>query len=140
RANEALKFSALINEVDLETVYAAGLPDAVHGVIRQANIRGEGSLKQPNISGTGTIQNLSIHGEVYPQAEVELASIGSRLDDKLNTGTNINVTAQLDTAATGYPFTAQARFKQYPVERLARVPGTVTATGNVSLSGLLTDW
>src|SRR5207253_8326465 len=107
--------------------------------IRQANVRGEGTTKQPNISGSGTIQNLSIQGEVFPQAEVELASMGSKLDLRLNTGKNINLTAQLDTAATGYPFTAQAKFKQYPVERLARIPATVTATGNVTLSGLLTD-
>src|SRR5207249_3815087 len=90
-------------------------------------------------SGSGTIQNLSIQGEVFPQAQVELASMGSKLDLRLNTGKNINLTAQLDTAATGYPFTAQAKFIQYPVQRLARIPATVTATGNVTLSGLLTD-
>ena len=139
RANDALKFSALINSIDLETFYAAGLPDVVHGVIRQANIRGEGTIKQPNITGNATIQNLSIQGEVFPQAQVELASLGPNLEVRLNTGNNINLTAQIDTAATGYPFTAQARFRQYPVERLARIPGTITATGNVNLFGLLTD-
>ena len=139
RANDALKFTARITSVALETFYAAGLPDVVHGVIRQADVRGEGTLKQPNITGSGTIQNLSIQGEVFPQAQVELASMGLKLDVRLNTGNNISLTAQLDAAATGYPFTAQARFKQYPVERLARIPGTVTATGNVNLSGLLTD-
>ena len=139
RADDALKFSARVNSVDLATFYPAGLPDVIQGVIRQANVRGEGTTKQPNISGSGTIQNLSIQGEVFPQAQVELASMGSKLDLRLNTGKNINLTAQLDTAATGYPFTAQAKFKQYPVERLARIPATVTATGNVTLSGLLTD-
>ena len=139
RANDALKFSARVNSVDLATFYPAGLPDVIQGVIRQANVRGEGTTKQPNISGSGTIQNLSIPGEVFPQAQVELASVGSKLDLRLNTGKNIDLTAQLDTATTGYPFTAQARFKQYPVERLARIPGTVTATGSVTLSGLLTD-
>src|SRR5207249_10435998 len=67
------------------------------------------------------------------------ASVASKLNPRLNTVKTLNPTAQLDTATTGYPFTAQARFKQYPVERLARIPATVTATGSVTLSGLLTD-
>src|SRR5262249_28329773 len=140
RTNEKLKFSATLNALNLQTLYKVGFPDIVQGVIRQAEVRGDGTLKAPNISGSGTIQNLSIQGERFPQAQVELTSMGSKVDIRLNAATNVGLTAQIDTGATGYPFTAQASFKEYPIEKIAKVSqGTITATGNVTLSGLLTD-
>src|SRR5205085_11562286 len=79
-------------------------------------------------------------GEIFPQAQFELTSMGSRLDVRLNTGRNVDLTAQIDTAAAGYPFSAQARFSEYSVERIAGISqGTITATGSVNLSGLLSD-
>ena len=35
-------------------------------------------------------------------------------------GKNLSLNAQVDTAATGYPFTARANFTQYPIERIAK--------------------
>ncbi|HYR41467.1 MAG TPA: translocation/assembly module TamB domain-containing protein [Terriglobia bacterium] len=140
RSNDALKFSARVTSVNLQMFYPLGLPDVVQGVIRQANLRGEGTTNQPNITGNGTIQNISIQGEVFPQAQFELMSTGSKVDLRLNTGKNVDLTAQIDTAAAGYPFTAQARFNEYSIEKIARFSqGTITTTGSVNLSGLLTD-
>jgi translocation and assembly module TamB len=117
-----------------------GLPSVVQGVIRQATLGGDGTLRSPNISGNGTIQNLSIQGEAFPQADIEMTSAGSKVDLRLTAGSNVNLMAQIDTAVTGYPFTAQASFNQYSVERIAGLSqGTITATGKVELSGLLTD-
>lgn len=140
RANENLKFSARVTSVDLQSLYRLGLPDVVQGVIRQATVSGDGTLKRPSINGKGTIQNLSIQGEAFPEADIEMASTGSKIDLRLNTGSNVNLTAQIDTSAAGYPFTAQASFNQYSIEKLAKFSqGTISATGNVKLSGLLTD-
>jgi translocation and assembly module TamB len=139
-ANDALKFSARVTSIDLQSLYPLGLPDVVQGVIRQANVRGDGTIKHPNISGTGTIQNLSIQGEVFPQAQVQLTAMGSMLDLRLNTGKNVDLTAQIDTIAPGLPFTAHATFSEYPIERLARLSqGMINVTGSVNLSGVLTD-
>ena len=81
-----------------------------------------------------------IQDEAFPQAQVDLASTGSKVDVRLIAGNNVNLTAQIDTAMTGYPFTAQASFNQYSIERLARLSqGMISATGRVQLSGLLTD-
>jgi translocation and assembly module TamB len=140
RNNDALKFSARVTSVDLQMFRPLGLPEVVQGVIRQANLRGDGTVRQPSISGNATIQNLSVLGEVFPQAQVELAATGSKIDLRLNTERNANLTAQVDTATAGYPFTAQATFTDYPIERIARLQqGTITATGSANLSGLLTD-
>ena len=140
RGNDALKFSASATSVNLQMFYPLGLPDTVQGVIRQASIQGDGTTSRPNIAGNGRIQNLSIHGEVFPQAQVELASKGSMLDAHVSAGKDVDLTAQIDTATKGYPFTAQAKFNQYPVERIAQLSeGTIRLTGNVDLSGLLTD-
>jgi translocation and assembly module TamB len=140
RANENLKFSARVTSIDLQNLYRFGLPDMVKGTIREATVSGDGTLRSPNVSGNGTIQNLSIQDETFPQAQVQLASTGPRIDLRLNAENNVNLTAQIDTAAAGYPFTAEGSFNQYSIERLAKFSqGTISATGKVQLSGLLTD-
>jgi translocation and assembly module TamB len=140
RSNDVLKFSARVTSVNLQMFYPLGLPDVVQGVIRQANLRGDGTISHPNVTGNGTIENISIQGEVFPQAQFELTSMGSMVDLRLNTGKNVDLTAQIDTAAAGYPFSAQARFNEYSIEKIAGLSqGTITTTGRVNLSGLLTD-
>jgi len=140
RNNDALKFSARVTSVDLQMLRPLGLPEVVQGVIRQANLRGDGTVRRPDISGNATIQNVSVLGEGFPQAQVELATTGTKVDLRLNTEKNVSLTAQVDTATAGYPFTAQAKFTDYPIERIARLQqGTIAATGSANLSGLLTD-
>ena len=140
RANENLKFSARVTSVDLQNLYSLGFPTVVQGVIRQATLSGDGTLKDPKITASGTIQNLSVQGEAFPQADIAMTSMGSKVDVRLAAAPSINVTAQIDTAGKGYPFAAQASFNQYSIERIAKLSeGTITATGTVSLSGVLTD-
>jgi translocation and assembly module TamB len=140
RSNENLKFSARLTSVDLQNLYPLGLPNVVQGVVRQAAVNGDGTLRHPNISGNGTIQNLSVQGEAFPQADIQMTSAGSKVDLQLTAGGNVTLMAQIETAATGYPFTAQASFNQYSLERIAKLTqGTITASGKVTLSGLLTD-
>ena len=58
----------------------------------------------------------------------------------LDAGRNLNLKAQIDTTQPGYPFTASVNFIQYPVEHIAKFSGgSIIATGNANLSGLLTD-
>src|SRR5262249_52815793 len=51
RVTEAVKFAARVNSLNFQTFYALGLPDAIQGVIRQADVRGEGTIKQPRLNG-----------------------------------------------------------------------------------------
>ncbi|PYS50647.1 MAG: hypothetical protein DMG13_20580 [Acidobacteria bacterium] len=141
---EALKFDAHLNNVDIHTFDELGIPDSIKGVIRQADVHGEGTTKQPNAKGTVVFQELFVYGEPFPQARVEVTSTGSKLDLTLsaaNSATNnVNLTAQVDTAAAAYPFTARAAFNGYPLERVAGLSeGTIVATGTADLSGSLTD-
>ncbi len=139
RVSEALKFSARVNSVNLQMFYPLGLPDSIQGVIRQADLQADGTLKQPNVRGNAILQNLSAGGEVFPQARVDLLSTGNKLNVKLDGGRNLNLEANIDTAAPGYPFTARASFTQYSLEHFAKISGSIVATGTANLSGLLTD-
>jgi translocation and assembly module TamB len=140
RVSEAVKFTARVNAVNFDMFRPLGLPDVVQGVVRQADLQGDGTVKSPNIHGSAVLQNLSAGGEVFPEARVELASTGTKLDVDLAAGRNLNLKAQIDTSAAGYPFTARANFTQYPLDRVAKFSGgSIVATGNANLTGLLTD-
>jgi translocation and assembly module TamB len=140
RATDALKFVARLNNVDLRTFNGLGIPDSVKGTIRQADVSGDGTTRRPNIHGDAVFQELSIYTETFPQARVELSSTGSKLDVTLSSANNVSLTAQVDTATAGYPFTARATFTRYSLERLAGLSeGTIVATGTANLSGSLTD-
>jgi len=136
----SLKFSARVSAVDIQTFRDFGIPDSLRGVIQQGEFQGEGTTARPNVRGEATIQNLAFYSEVFPQARVVLSSTGSRLDLRMDAGRNLNLSAQVDTAAAGYPFTARATFNQYSLERIAALPeGTIIASGSANLSGLITD-
>jgi len=140
RTTEAIKFNARVNTVNLDTFRPLGLPDVIKGVIRQATVQGDGTLKQPTLQGNGILQDLSVNGEIFPEARVNVATTGNKLDVELDTGPRLNLKGQIDTAAAGYPFTARAVFNQYSVEHIAQFSqGSIVATGNANLSGLLTD-
>ena len=140
RVSEAVEFTARVNSVNLQMFYPFGLPDAIQGVIQQADLQGHGTIQQPNVQGTATLQNISVNGETFPQIRVTLASTAAKLDAEFDAGPNLNLKAQIDTASPGYPFTARASFSQYPLEHFAKLSeGSIIATGNANLSGLLTD-
>src|SRR5262249_19157217 len=140
RAAEAVQFAARVNAVNLQMFYPLGLPDTIQGVIQQAELQGTGTIKQPRVSGNATLQNLSFAGETFPQARLNLTSSGTKVDMQLDPGRNLNLQAQVDTAASGYPFTGRANFTQCPIERIAKLSeGSIRVTGNANLSGSLTD-
>jgi translocation and assembly module TamB len=140
RMTEAMKFDARVNSVNLQMFYPFGLPNTIEGVVRQADLQGEGTLKQPNVKGNATLQNLSVAGEKFPQARMDVTSTGSTIGVALDAGKNLNLKAQIDSAAAGYPFTASATFDQYSLERIAKLSeGSITASGSATFSGLLTD-
>jgi translocation and assembly module TamB len=140
RATEAVKFTARVDAVNLQMFHAFGLPDRINGLVRQADLRGDGTLRQPNLQGGAVVQDLALNGEVFPEARIDFASTGSRLDAKLTAGRNLTFAATIDTATTGYPFTGRADFTQYALDRLANLSGgSIVATGNANVSGLLTD-
>lgn len=137
---DALKFNARATSVDLRNFHNHGLPQAIEGVIRQAELEGQGTTAAPNLRGVITLQDLSVFGEVFPESRADLSTNGTNLAVALTAGRNVNLKAQINTAAAGYPFTAQANFTQYPLERITRLPrGNVSATGKANLSGVLTD-
>jgi len=140
RITEAVKFRAVVNSVNLQTFYPLGFPSEIQGVVRQADLRGDGTLKQPSVQGSATLQNLSINGRVFPEVRADLASSGSKLNAKLAAGRNLSINAEIDTATAQYPFTASVTFTQYALENITNISGgSLTATGNANVSGYLTD-
>src|SRR5262249_2253118 len=137
---EAVKFTARVAAVNLQTFYPLGLPDTIQGVIRQAEMQGGGTVKQPTVNGNATLQNLSVNGEVFPQASLNLSSSGTKLDVQLDAGRNLTLKAQIDTASSDYPFSGRANFIQYPIEHIAKLSeGLIVVTGNTNVSGSLKD-
>lgn len=140
RTTNALKFQARVSSVDLQMFYGFGLPRSIEGTIRQASLQGDGTTTRPNIRGNATIQNLSAYGEVFPEARVDLSTQGSTLNAVLTTGKNITLSARIDTASSGYPFTAEAAFTQYPLEHIAHwSDGAIIASGTANLAGALAN-
>ena len=116
--------------MDLQRFYRFGLPRSVEGLIRQADLQGQGTTRQPNIIGNATLQNLKVSDELFPQAQLDLTSSGNTMNVGLKAGRNLDVAAQINTAVSGYPFNARVNFTQYPLERIAKLQnGTITATG-----------
>ncbi len=138
RSTDALKFTVRGNSVNLRLLDALGFPDSVEGVIRQADLRADGTITRPNLIGDATIENLSVRGESFSQAQVKLTSTGTRLDLTLTTARNIALTAQIDTAGAGYPFKAQATLTQYPIKDIGNI-SQIRASGNANLDGFLKD-
>jgi autotransporter translocation and assembly factor TamB len=137
---DALMFNARATAVDLELFHRHGLPPSIEGVIRQADLEGQGTTSAPNIKGTATLQNLSVFGEAFPESRLNLSTAGTTLTAALTAGRNVSLKAEINTAAAGYPFTAQTNFTQYPLEGIAKLPrGNLIATGNANLSGALSD-
>jgi translocation and assembly module TamB len=135
-----LKFVAAVRGIDLAELRDAGLPASLGGMIRQADIRGDGTRQRPNIRGEAVIENLAIFGEEFPQVRAELASADSTLNVTLDAARNLRLSARINTAEPGYPFASTATFTRYSLDRVAGMSeGTFSVTGSAALSGLLTD-
>jgi len=137
---EAMTIAVRINSVDFKRLRPLGMPEALEGIVRQADLTGSGTRTKPLVDGNAQLQNLSFHGETFPQARVDVSTEGTKLNVKLSETRNLDLTAQIDTAAPGYPFTADAIFKRYSIEKLAGFNrGTLIATGDAALKGSLND-
>ncbi len=140
RAIETLKFAVDAKSVDLYNFKDAGLPESVRGVIRQAQMRGDGTRLSPNIRGQAVIENLAVFGEEFPQVSIGLASTGSTLNVTVDAARNLKMAADIDTASTGYPFKSTATFAAYSLDHIASIPeGTFMVSGSAAISGLLSD-
>jgi autotransporter translocation and assembly factor TamB len=140
RSSEEVNFAVRVASLDFNYIRWLGLPRAINGVIRQADLQGDGTLKRPNIRGDATIQNLAFQGQVFPQVAVNVTSSQSLMNVTAKAGSDLALTAKIDTTAPGYPFTADAVFSRYPVERIARLTqGRIAASGRATVSGNLTE-
>jgi translocation and assembly module TamB len=138
--SEAMTFAVHIVSLNFDRLRKLGMPDAVEGVIQQADLTGSGTRAHPEIDGTARLQNLAFHGETFPTARVDLDTNGSRVNLKLSEAGDLDLTAQIDTAGKGYPFTADAAFRRYSIERLAGFTrGTLIVSGDATLKGSLSD-
>lgn len=138
--SEATTFAVHIVSVDLNRLRSFGMPDAVQGIIQQADLTGSGTRTRPEVDGSARLQNLSFHGETFPTARVDVNTSGTRIDLKISEARNLDLSAQIDTAGAGYPFTADAAFRNYSIEKLAGFNrGTLVVSGDASLKGSLKD-
>jgi autotransporter translocation and assembly factor TamB len=138
--SEAMTFAVHIVSVNFNRLRKLGMPDAVEGVIQQADLAGSGTRAHPEIDGTARLQNLAFRGEKFPTARVDLDTNGSRVNLKISEARDLDLTAQIDTAAKGYPYTAEAAFRRYSIEQLAGFTrGTLIVSGDASLKGSLSD-
>jgi translocation and assembly module TamB len=139
-ASEAMTFAVHIVSVNFDRLRKLGMPDALEGMIQQADLTGSGTRTHPEIDGTARLQNLAFHGEKFPTARVDLDTNGTRVNLKLSEARDLDLSARIDTAGKGYPFTADAAFRRYSIEQLAGFTrGTLLVSGDASLKGSLSD-
>jgi hypothetical protein len=139
-STEAMTFAVRVNSINLNRLRAFGMPDEIEGVIQQADLTGAGTRARPEIDGTARLRNLSFRGEAFPTARVDVNTMGSLIDLKVSEALNLDLSARIDTAGKGYPFTAEAAFRRYSIEQLAGFSrGTMVVTGDASLKGSLSD-
>ena len=130
-STEAIKFSARITAVDIKELYILGVPVTLTGVLRQADVQGDGNVRRPNVRGQATLQSLGFGGQVFPLIHVDVTSTGSIISTTLDAGGELNLSAQINLASDDYPFTAKIGFTRYPLERLAEFSeGSLMATGS----------
>jgi hypothetical protein len=138
--SEAIRFAARVSSVNFDSIKWIGLPDALQGTIRQADLQGDGILKQPSVKGTGVIENLSYKSEVFPVVRVNVTSSGSDVNASIEAARNLSLDVKVNAAGAGYPFTANAKFTQYGLEQIMGLSqGTMKATGTAVLTGVLND-
>ena len=138
--SEAVKFAVRISSVNFDSIKWIGLPEALKGTIRQADLQGDGTLRQPNVKGTGVIENLAFKSEVFPMVRVNVTSSGSDVNASIEVARNLSLDVKVNAAGAGYPFTANAKFTQYALEQIVGLSqGTLKATGTAVLNGLLND-
>ena len=138
--SEEIKFEVRTAALDFDSLRETGLPEAVDGVIQEAQLTGDGNRNQPNIRGEAVVRNLTVFGETFPQARIQVRSTGPNVNLVLDAASNLNLTAQINAAGNGFPFTARASFTDYSIERLIGFEqGTVTLTGRADLAGTITD-
>lgn len=139
---EAMGFTVRINTIDLKRLRPFGMPEDLEGIIQQADLTGLGTPAHPEVSGTASLRNLSFHGETFPQARVGITTTRPKVTVTISGTRDLDLTAEIDTedVRNGYPFTAKAGFKKYPIERIAGFTrGSLVVTGDATLKGALKD-
>jgi translocation and assembly module TamB len=137
---EAMSFAVRVSAVEMSRLRPLGIPETVEGRIQQADLTGSGTRTHPEVDGTIRLQNLAFQGESFPTARIDVNTSGSMVSLKVSETRNLELTADIDTAKNGYPFTAKTKFKQYSIEKLANFKtGTLTVSGDADLKGSLSD-
>ncbi len=140
RSTDAIQFGVRMTSVDLNSFQDMGVPPSIGGTIRQADLQGSGTLSQPNLRGNAVVENLSLLGEQFERAVIQITSAGTRLDIALNASRDLSVSARIDTADKKYPFDAKASFNRYLIRNVGGVPeASLVLTGTANLNGFLTD-
>jgi len=138
RTTGAVNASADVSSIAFTRLREFGFPETVNGNIQSAHITVTGTQDRPQIQGTATIENLLFHGEAFPMVTLALTTTWPKLHVLVEGTRDLDISADVDLSASGYPFTANVIFRDYSIERIANFSqGTLTASGEATITGEL---
>jgi hypothetical protein len=117
-----------------------GVPSGLAGGVRTASFRVDGTLGVPQVEGQAVVEDFQFREQYFPEAVLEIEPVGAAMRARIQTGPELSLSAEIDTAADGYPFQGTASFVDYGADRPAGLSsGSLTATGSASFGGQLLD-
>src|SRR5262245_48818255 len=110
KSTGAINASADVTSVNLDQVREFGIPEALKGNLQSAHINVSGTQDRPIIEGNATIENLSVRGEIFPQARLRFSTEWPYLNVTVEKTRNVSLSARVDMSSSDYPFEGSAQF------------------------------
>lgn len=132
--------SAALSGHRLEDWQWLGVPAGLNGAVRTASFRVDGTLGAPQLEGQAVVEDFQFREHYFPEAVLDIESVGTAMDAQIQAGSEISLSAEINTAVDGYPFQGTVSFVEYGADRPVGLSnGSLTATGLASFGGQLLD-
>ena len=117
-----------------------GVPADIGGTVREAVFEVGGTLSEPSVNGRAVIDGLQFRQQRFRQAVIEVSDATGLMHVELETGSRLQLEADVGVYEAGLPFSGLARLREYDgagwIEGLS---GGLTVTGDVRFEGSLED-
>ncbi len=115
-----------------------GVPTGLAGSVQTAALRVDGTVGAPRVDGTAVFEDVRFREQYFPEAVFEIESLAGGMRGRIQAGSELSLTVEIDTAMDGYPFQGTASLVDYAADRPAGLSsGSFTLTGSASFGGQL---
>jgi translocation and assembly module TamB len=140
RIADTLELALVLRGHRLEDYHWAGIPEALQGTLREANVAVSGSLSEPRVEGQAALEDLRLGRQSFPVATFEVETTGRRVHVSVETDEHLEIDMEVDASGDGLPLNGMASFSEFDIGQLAGLgPRSILATGSTEFAGLLLD-